>query len=764
MFSAIYVKCYLQPDRKHQTKRRTEEIKLDNPELPITKAHYKSMSHDKEVSLHAVFQPMSFKFSKSLDYNKVTNEMVAERTVEIVVCVIQKYTRRSFMIAKLLLPLKNAVKKLIREKVALRPCLKTNVLEKVQPYPKDVLKVMSNYRLFGGSNPNVRVSPLFLPEEARAVSDSDLKNVTIGSPSEAIVLSLPMEDPSDTDSLQSVSVKEVHSGSMCSVSLEDEPIDSGFEPSPRDSMLSVSPPAKLREMSQKKSKSKVPIYDSVLKGQLDIEGGQGSKVKDALSSAEDGHMTMFDTVEELNLRPVRLSQNSWVSPSSSRSDSPVSYLTSSSRPDTPSWDAYMQPLEITGEIPIDARVEDYHPPMAMSMNLPQILQSFRPVNLQMSKETATLPGQAEFHLENDTPLATEKQTSSVKESAVDKNDGKVKRTVSKGLVPVVGARAARSPPPGDWNANYKTPSYELRHVGSGAKGGPLPGRVICVEPDGAKNEKSETSFVNQVEKTVTSEEASGQDMKRKLDLVGVVEKGRVAETSFSNRGQLNVIQHDTELQSGRPGRRAVPITQLHISPKRSQGTTLLNQAQSPAKPRYEFGEERLTIIEPVDIQRDIGAKSCRPKSNLRSVSPAYREPDSPAKLSFGSLPPRALSPTNRSPTRIEDGATNVRSVSPANWNEMAASKLKSLSNQRCKRPAGLARSTTSDEPTSPTNERPSTQTVDAAKSRLKQKLLLKKQRILKQQEHELLVLDPSSSKPGSVKAVPVNPSDLVSDV
>ncbi|XP_064643198.1 uncharacterized protein LOC135497321 [Lineus longissimus] len=775
MFSAIYVKSYLQPDKKHQTKRRTEEIKLDNPDHPITRAHYKSMSHDKEVSLHAVFQPMTFRFSKPLDYEKVSPEMVAERTVEIVVCVVQKYTRKSFMIAKLLLPLKDAVKKLIREKVALKPCLQTNIQEKVRPYPMDVLKVMSNYRLFGGSNPNVRVSPLFIPTEPRAASDSDLQNVTVGSPSEAVVLSLPTEDPSDTDSLQSVSVEEAHLGSVCSVSVEEEPFDSGFKHAPRDINLSVSPLMKLREQSPKKGEP-----NPVSKGQLDIEGGQGSRVADAFSSAEDGHMTKFDTVEELNLKPLRVSKNSWISPSSSRPDSPVSYLTSSSRADTPTWDNYMEPLEITGEIPIDAKEEEYHPPMAISMNLPQMLQSFRPINLQKSDEIASLPGQAEFCLENDTVCATEKRSLPGKPShaiAADDVTGarEVVRSASKRSVPVMGARAARSPPPStDSSHNYKTRPFELRQVGPEAKSGPQPGRVLRVQPEGARNESSnisETSFVMLAEQTFKHQEAVGRHVPQNQNVVSGSKKdvGRqsgIAETSFSKREHSDVVPHaESEPGSSRVGRPGVPITQLHRSPTKTGRTSGANQPQKPEKPMYEFSEENLTITEPNSPVKGQG------KHDVRVKSPSKLVPVSPAKTTLAAstsrrvdeLPARSHIPKNLSPAQ-EDSVASNRPISPANWNETTAVKLKHLSKRRSESPSGSVSSLPSDRSMSPTNQRPLSPIVDVTKERLRQKLLMKKQRIVKQREHELLVLDRSHSKPGTAKAVPINPNDLESDV
>lgn len=180
MIHSIYVKSFLQPDKKKESKRKTEEVKVDSSEGHI---HWK---RKKEIGVQHVFTPATFKFSRPLEYNNITADQIKEKNLEIEVCITQRYSHRSFLIGMVRMSLKSAVKKLVKEKLPLIPCINHTIPSSMKVYCASELNVMNNTP--GGnfffSNPNVRI---VLPEDSddfsdKAASNPDLQH-NINSPS-----------------------------------------------------------------------------------------------------------------------------------------------------------------------------------------------------------------------------------------------------------------------------------------------------------------------------------------------------------------------------------------------------------------------------------------------------------------------------------------------------------------------------------------------------------------------------------------------------
>ena len=144
MIGMIYVKSYFHPDKRKETKRKTEEVKVEPPHDTTKKVEGQS----------TIYKPASFKFTKGLEYRNITKEIVNEKMLNLDVCITQKYSWKSFCVASLSMPLKTAVRKLVKEKYPLNPRLSTNLPENMKVYSGKDLEIT---RQMGyGSIPNLR--------------------------------------------------------------------------------------------------------------------------------------------------------------------------------------------------------------------------------------------------------------------------------------------------------------------------------------------------------------------------------------------------------------------------------------------------------------------------------------------------------------------------------------------------------------------------------------------------------------------------------
>ena len=206
MISSLYVKSYLMPDKKRDSKKKSDEVKV------YTKA---DIARAKTRTEHNTFHPRTFSFTKALEYKKITQEIVAERTVHIEVCVVQKYTKKSFVAAKWNSPLSSAVKRLVKERYDLTPCLSIELPPNMKVYSANKMHI-SHKHCYSSSFPNSRTQSMScLPSTTseRAASDSDLQGVKF-QPTEdvpSIQITVPSEDEGDTrqeDALHEITVVE----------------------------------------------------------------------------------------------------------------------------------------------------------------------------------------------------------------------------------------------------------------------------------------------------------------------------------------------------------------------------------------------------------------------------------------------------------------------------------------------------------------------------------------------------------------------------
>lgn len=170
MINTIYVKGYLMPDKKRDSKRKTEEVKVESSE-----AHHLHRKMNKRGLQH-VFSPCTFKFSKPLEYTNINKSTIEGKSVQVEVCITQKYSKRSFLIGMFYMPLKVAVKKLVKEKYPLIPCMNHTIPTNMKVYSASELKITSSAKIFY-SNPNIRsmsMSTMSDPSE-RAASEIDMK-------------------------------------------------------------------------------------------------------------------------------------------------------------------------------------------------------------------------------------------------------------------------------------------------------------------------------------------------------------------------------------------------------------------------------------------------------------------------------------------------------------------------------------------------------------------------------------------------------------
>lgn len=339
MIHSVYVKSYLMPDKKKDSKRKTEEVKVESSE-----AHYKmSKKVDKGLSVQHVFSPSTFKFSKPLEYTNITKEAVKEKSVQIEVCITQKYTKRSFLIGMYHMPLKSAIKKLVREKYPLIPCMNHTIPANMKVYCASELQITNAAKVFY-SNPNVRnISNSDISEiSGRAVSDPDIPGLNIA---DKIISSVSVDVDSDSDAKMDSSIT----------------IPGEMENDQRLSEKSKLDYDNMRIVDMSDSDEDTSVRKSAFKTVLKSVRSQNTEVSNISKTRK--HSDDNDVSIEMDERMSPRHIEDWKYRNIKQKHSDQNSETDS-RPQTPTWDYY----DMTPAVAVDIPLEDIPSEMSPDSN------------------------------------------------------------------------------------------------------------------------------------------------------------------------------------------------------------------------------------------------------------------------------------------------------------------------------------------------------------------------------------------------------------
>lgn len=319
---SIYIKSFLLPDAKKDYKRKTEEVKVERSD-----AHRK-IPNEKRGVQH-IFTPSTFKFSKKLEYDGISASVVKEKSVQVEVCITQKYSKRSFLIGMLHMPLKEAVKKIVKEKYPLIPCVNHTIPANMRVNCASELQITNSAKIFY-SNPDFRnLYETDMSEMSeRASSDPDLKGVTMVKNSitpRNIVLNFGGE--------------------------QDDKLDENVDSSERSVKVEI--PGKLVEEEELNESGYSSITNVI--DMTDITGDPVEPSRGSAFSSVVKHIKMNRKVGKLKETPL-LKTTSEVSIDVEDWKYDEVKNKSGSRPETPTWDYYDLSME-TVEIPVDEKEE-----------------------------------------------------------------------------------------------------------------------------------------------------------------------------------------------------------------------------------------------------------------------------------------------------------------------------------------------------------------------------------------------------------------------
>ena len=360
MISSVYVKCFLHPDKKKESKRKTEELKMDKVDFQEIK---------KKGQEHIVnFQPVCFKFSKALEYENINTDIIDGRIVEIEFCVVQRYTRKSYVVATFNMPVKASIKKLVKEKFPLKPVLSTSLPENMKVYSANEADIAFSRNC--RSNPNLnlqrassRSSIWAIPyPDQRAVSDSDLRRVTVDSQEaqkSSIEISIQEDDKELQDALEQITVMEQKERSGVAVkrlnhSTLHVPTDADAYEDEDGLDLQISDPIRIAEVQIHVPKAAPDDF-----GRKTVQKSRKALDKSSKSKGKSDKQTS------------KKSQRSQVK--LSHLDDEEASIGLPSRSESPSWDYYSDPLSFhAGDDAESTTAEGPTLPMAYSFNLPAV--------------------------------------------------------------------------------------------------------------------------------------------------------------------------------------------------------------------------------------------------------------------------------------------------------------------------------------------------------------------------------------------------------
>lgn len=310
------------PDAKKDYKRKTEEVKVERSDA------HKKLPTEKRGVQH-IFSPSTFKFAKKLEYDGISAGVVKEKSVQVEVCITQKYSKRSFLIGMLHMPLKEAVKKIVKEKYPLIPCVNHTIPANMRVNCASELQITNSAKIFY-SNPDFRnLYETDMSEISEiASSDPDLKGVNMVKNAitpRNIVLNVGGE--------------------------QDDKPDENFDNSERSVQVVI--PGKFLEEEELNESGYSSITNVI--DMTDIIGDPVEPNRRSAFSSVVKHIKMNTKVEKLKETPL-LKTTSEVSIDVEDWKYNEVKHKSGSRPETPTWDYYDLSME-TVEIPVDKKEE-----------------------------------------------------------------------------------------------------------------------------------------------------------------------------------------------------------------------------------------------------------------------------------------------------------------------------------------------------------------------------------------------------------------------
>ncbi|KAK2153268.1 hypothetical protein LSH36_302g03013 [Paralvinella palmiformis] len=388
MIHSIYVKSYLQPDKQKQTKRKTEEIKIEQ----------KSPRHgDKTLqSGSEIFKSSSFSFSKSLEYQNINSSLISSQELLLLVCITQKYTRRSFTIATWSMPLKSAIKRVLKEKYALKACISSAIPEHMKVYNATELQVIKS-RTFG-SNPSLicRSSSKWTEtSQERSVSDSDLKRERSSRHGRESSIEITVQEKPDLeleDALQQILIMEKEQASI-----EGRPLSTTVD-------LTMRREEKRSTKSLSKSLIDDDSNDSSIEGVKVEPNTQLAEVEihipDTDLPAGVHHVTEMSHIK----RPkgvVEPDLNETVVTEICRRKADVEI--SIQKPEVMTWDYYSETPEFSSVVIHNGQEDDLSSvrlPMAATLELPEVHGSFMSTSHDDQSVVVDVPRLSSLHDDN----------------------------------------------------------------------------------------------------------------------------------------------------------------------------------------------------------------------------------------------------------------------------------------------------------------------------------------------------------------------------
>ena len=205
MIRSIYVKSYMLPDVKSESKRKTEEQRIEKSDVNRVKK--------KGQDRIANFQAGCFVFTRPLVYQNISGMSIKSKTLRLEVCVTQKYTRKSFCIATHSIPMAVACKKLLKEKYTLTACSSLTLPENMKVYSATQLSGsdLQVHELQCPSHHTSQKSWATPYEDSLSTSPSDLQSVRSGSSQRSVTIEVTESDDDDAElqsALQQIAVVE----------------------------------------------------------------------------------------------------------------------------------------------------------------------------------------------------------------------------------------------------------------------------------------------------------------------------------------------------------------------------------------------------------------------------------------------------------------------------------------------------------------------------------------------------------------------------